>query len=104
HDQNEHDAQNAVHDGAELSPLGVAVHVVRSSTPVAYRAPSRVSSRMRDSGRRGGPASGRPVARSNTPTWHGQRIASLATSGRTAHARCVQRLEYATNASRSRRM
>ena len=51
------------------APLG---HVVRSVTPTATTRSPRNRSSTLGSGRRGGPASGRPVARSKLPWWQGQ--------------------------------
>src|SRR5690606_8355765 len=95
-DQHQHGAEDAVDDGQQLVAGGSLLHTVLSSTPEAYTAPLWNSRRMRGSGRRGGPAIGRPVARSKYPWWHGQRSTPSATSGRTAQARCVHLLPKAT--------
>ena len=57
--------------------------------PTAWTIPSRVSRATRGNGRRGGPASGRPVAASNRPLWQGQSSRRPLASGVTAQPRCV---------------
>src|SRR6188508_20438 len=66
--------EDAVDDRHALAARGVraatpsrGAHVGPPSMPVAHTVSPRISRVTRGSGRRGGPASGRPVARSNQP-------------------------------------
>src|SRR5579884_2709891 len=63
HDDHSDDRQNSADDRQLLLSRKTAPHA-RTSTPVAYKAPSRICSSMRGNGRRGGPAVGMPLARS----------------------------------------
>src|SRR5262245_39078203 len=85
------DGEDAARDGDLLGPrkLGARGHAVRASTPVATTHPSRTSSTTRASGRRGGPAIGRPVRSSKTPWWHGQTSSPRSTAGSTGQVRWV---------------
>src|SRR5262249_14878527 len=91
HDDERDDCEDAARDGDLLAACEFRArrHTVRASIPVACTHPSRTSRVTRASGRRGGPAIGRPVRSSKTPWWHGQTSSSRSTAGSTGHVKWV---------------
>src|SRR5262249_4802769 len=105
HDEDQDEAEDPGHDRQALAAgERRKTHRVPSSTPTAKTRLSRVSSRRRGRGRRGGPARGCPVARSKTPSWHGHRRRLSSGLGITGHERCVHFWPYATKCSAERRV